>query len=59
MIDGDFLSTWPSDQLAAGNFVQVPLLIGTNTDEGSAFGVYNISTYVLSIFCQKSQLTKP
>ncbi|RDW88358.1 hypothetical protein BP6252_00390 [Coleophoma cylindrospora] len=44
MIDGDFLATWPSDQLAAGNFVQVPLLIGTNSDEGSAFGVYNIST---------------
>lgn len=48
MIDSDFIATWPSDQLNKGNFVKVPLLIGTNTDEGSAFGVFNISTYVFS-----------
>ena len=37
-IDGDFVATYPSLQLSSGNFVRVPLLIGTNTDEGTAFG---------------------
>jgi carboxylesterase type B len=37
VIDGDFVTTYPSIQLSAGNFVKVPLLIGTNTDEGTAF----------------------
>jgi carboxylesterase type B len=36
-IDHDFVSTYPSIQLTSGNFVKVPLLIGTNTDEGAAF----------------------
>ncbi|KAL3423106.1 carboxylesterase [Phlyctema vagabunda] len=44
MIDGDFIATWPSDQLNAGNFVRVPYLAGTNSDEGAAFGASNIST---------------
>jgi carboxylesterase type B len=30
--------TYPSVQLHAGNFVHVPFLIGTNTDEGTSFG---------------------
>ncbi|TVY52499.1 Lipase, partial [Lachnellula suecica] len=37
VIDNDFISTYPSIQLSKGNFVRVPLLIGTNTDEGTAF----------------------
>jgi carboxylesterase type B len=37
-IDNDFIATYPSNQLSAGNFVRVPFLIGTNTDEGTAFG---------------------
>jgi carboxylesterase type B len=37
IIDNDFVSTYPSIQLRNGNFVKVPLLIGTNTDEGTAF----------------------
>jgi len=38
VLDGDFVADHPSSQLAAGRFVRVPILIGANTDEGSAFG---------------------
>ncbi|KAK6208193.1 hypothetical protein LQW54_006974 [Pestalotiopsis sp. IQ-011] len=37
-LDNDFIADFPAKQLASGNFVQVPILIGANTDEGSAFG---------------------
>lgn len=37
-LDNDFIADFPANQLASGNFVQVPILIGANTDEGSAFG---------------------
>lgn len=37
-LDNDFIADFPTNQLASGNFVQVPILIGANTDEGSAFG---------------------
>ncbi|KAF7868434.1 hypothetical protein EAF04_004966 [Stromatinia cepivora] len=37
-IDHDFIADYPSKQLAAGKFVKVPYLIGTNTDEGTSFG---------------------
>lgn len=36
-IDGDFIITHPSIQLSEGKFIHAPLLIGTNTDEGTAF----------------------
>ena len=36
-IDGDFLPDLFSKQLNEGKFVKVPLLIGTNTDEGTSF----------------------
>ena len=52
-IDGDFIATYPSLQLLSGNFVRVPLLIGTNTDEGTAsgtgYGVINTDADFLSI----------
>ena len=35
MLDGDFLTDYFSNQLASGEFAQVPILIGTNTDEGA------------------------
>jgi carboxylesterase type B len=38
VIDNDFIVTYPSNQLYAGKFVRVPLLIGANTDEGTSFG---------------------
>jgi hypothetical protein len=38
VIDNDFIADFPSVQLRTGRFVKVPLLVGTNTDEGTAFG---------------------
>lgn len=35
--DGDFLQTYSSAQLLNGEFVKVPLLTGSNTDEGTGF----------------------
>lgn len=37
MLDGDFVANAPGIQLALGNFVKVPYIIGHNTDEGAAF----------------------
>ncbi|KAI3396681.1 hypothetical protein diail_11789 [Diaporthe ilicicola] len=44
MLDGDFttdnttVADYPANQLDGGRFPKIPILIGTNTDEGSAFG---------------------
>ncbi|KAI9758761.1 MAG: hypothetical protein M4579_002864 [Chaenotheca gracillima] len=38
IIDGDFLTAYPSDLQAKGQSIHVPLLIGANTDEGTSFG---------------------
>jgi len=38
VIDGDIMADHPSTQLKSGKFVRVPLLIGTNSDEGTSFG---------------------
>jgi carboxylesterase type B len=38
VLDGDFFQDYATTQLNKGKFVQVPLLIGTNTDEGASFG---------------------
>ncbi|KAK2776262.1 carboxylesterase family protein [Colletotrichum kahawae] len=38
VLDGDFIADYASSQLERGDFVKVPILIGCNTDEGSAFG---------------------
>ncbi|KAI8629184.1 alpha/beta-hydrolase [Xylariaceae sp. FL1651] len=38
VMDGDFIADHPSEQLKRGRFVKVPVLIGTNTDEGTSFG---------------------
>lgn len=39
IIDGDFLTGYPSQLIRDGKFNNVPLLIGTNTDEGSSFSI--------------------
>lgn len=39
VLDGDFIADYPSNQLREGRFLKVPVLIGTNADEGTAFGV--------------------
>ncbi|KAK8139825.1 Lipase 1 [Apiospora sp. TS-2023a] len=36
--DGDFFADYPPNQLNNGKFPKIPILIGENTDEGSAFG---------------------
>lgn len=38
MLDGDFIADFPANQLRDGRFPRIPILIGTNTDEGSGFG---------------------
>lgn len=43
VIDGTFIATFPSKQLASGAFVHVPFLIGANSDEGTAFGAHGIN----------------
>jgi len=42
VIDGDFIQKFTSIQLAAGDFVHVPIIDGANTDEGTAFGPVGI-----------------
>lgn len=38
MLDGDFIADYPVNQLGGGRFPRIPVLIGANADEGSAFG---------------------
>ncbi|GAA5984602.1 hypothetical protein JCM10908_003417 [Rhodotorula pacifica] len=44
VVDGDLISDYPSKVVAAGNYAKVPLLIGANTDEGTAFGPKHMNT---------------
>ncbi|GAA5874203.1 hypothetical protein JCM16303_005771 [Sporobolomyces ruberrimus] len=44
VVDGSLLPMLSSQQLAEGKFVKVPLLLGTNTDEGTAFGLRKFNT---------------
>lgn len=44
VVDGDFLREPASTALPAGRFIKVPLLTGTNTDEGTAFGPRGLNT---------------
>jgi carboxylesterase type B len=44
IIDGEFIVQSPTTQLLNGKFVHVPVLIGTNTDEGTSFGPKGIDT---------------
>lgn len=37
VMDGDFIQDFPSNQFRDGRFVQVPVLIGSNSDEGAYF----------------------
>lgn len=38
LLDGDFIADYPTTQLREGRFPRVPILIGCNADEGTAFG---------------------
>jgi cholinesterase len=44
VVDGDFLLASGTTEIEKGNFVKVPYLIGTNFDEGTAFGTQGINT---------------
>lgn len=43
LIDGDFLTAYPSQLMLDNNFVKVPLLLGTNTDEGITFSATGVN----------------
>ncbi|RDW91722.1 hypothetical protein BP5796_02887 [Coleophoma crateriformis] len=48
-IDNDFYATYPSDQLNNGEFVKVPYICGSNTNEGTLFSTivsYNGSAII-------------
>lgn len=42
--DGDFIQDYGSVQLSRGEFVKVPIIVGTNSDEGASFAPYGINT---------------
>lgn len=44
LIDGDFLTGYPSQLMRDGRFIHVPLLIGANTDEGTSFSISGVNT---------------
>ena len=44
IVDGDFIARYTSEQLADGSFVHVPIIDGTNTDEGVAFGPQGVNS---------------
>ena len=44
VIDNDFIQGYPSDQLASGAFVKVPLLHGNCKDEGMAFAIEPVTS---------------
>ena len=44
IVDGDILRDWGSIQLDRQEFVKVPIIAGTNTDEGTSFGPQGINT---------------
>ncbi|KAL4916162.1 Alpha/Beta hydrolase protein [Aspergillus aurantiobrunneus] len=43
-VDGDLIREWGSTQLDKQEFVKVPIIAGTNTDEGASFGPRGINT---------------
>jgi cholinesterase len=57
-LDGDFIQQKLSIQIKAGNFVRVPILAGTNSDEGTAFGPAGVdnTTVFLNDLASKSIL---
>ena len=42
--DNDLIQDYSSLQLSRGEFVKVPIVIGTNSDEGASFAPYGINT---------------
>lgn len=44
IVDGDLIKNWGSVLLDRQEFVKVPIIAGTNSDEGTAFGPQGINT---------------
>lgn len=44
IVDGDFLTDYPSNLGAEGKFIKVPLITGANSDEGASFSVKGLNT---------------
>lgn len=44
LVDGTFLTAYPSQLATTGDFVHIPLLLGANTDEGISFSPHNLNT---------------
>lgn len=42
IVDGDFLTAYPSDLTAYGSFVKVPIITGANSDEGTSFSTHGL-----------------
>lgn len=61
LLDGDFLTGYPSQLMQEGKYVKVPLLIGANTDEGFAIsGTLNTEEDIFhSIFTWRSYALTP
>ncbi|KAI0802380.1 lipase [Xylaria sp. FL0064] len=61
LLDGDFLTGYPSQLMQAGKYVKVPILIGANTDEGFAIsGTPNTEEDIFnSIFTWRSYALTP
>lgn len=43
-IDGSFITQYPQISYKKGKVAQVPILLGTNTDEGTSFGTTGTDT---------------
>ncbi|KAH8817204.1 Alpha/Beta hydrolase protein [Xylogone sp. PMI_703] len=43
IVDGDFLTAYPSTLMAQRKFIHIPLIIGANSDEGTSFGVTGLN----------------
>ncbi len=44
IVDGTFLTDYPSVLAAQGKFVHIPIIDGANTDEGASFSVTGVNT---------------
>ncbi|KAI8650137.1 hypothetical protein LRP88_14782 [Fusarium phalaenopsidis] len=44
VVDGDFIPDYSSTLLEEGKFTKVPILLGTNADEGTLFGNWGLNT---------------
>jgi carboxylesterase type B len=44
IVDGDLIARWASEQLRDGAFVQVPIVDGANSDEGTSFSPKGVDT---------------